>query len=47
MSKACLLFFNIYINDLLNQIRDTGCGARMAGFPVGAIDYADDIKWCS
>lgn len=41
------IFFNIIIDELLNEVERTGYGARLAGTPVGCIAYADDITLIS
>ena len=39
--SPCL--FNIYIDDLLNQLSHSGNGAKIANMYVGCMAYADDI----
>ena len=42
---ACLL--TIYIDDLLNQLSDSGDGAKIVNMYVGCMAYADDIMLVS
>ena len=39
---SCHLF-NLYIDPLLVQLSNSGCGCHIAGVYVGALSYADDI----
>ena len=35
--------FNLYIDPLLVQLSNSGCGCHIAGVYAGALSYADDI----
>ena len=37
------IFFSIYIDLLLLQLRNSGYGCHLNGVYVGALSYADDI----
>ena len=39
--SPCL--FNVYVDDLLNQLCTSGCGAKVANVYAGCLTYADDI----
>ena len=39
--SPCL--FNVYVDDLLNQLCTSGCGAKVANIYAGCLTYADDI----
>ena len=41
------IFFNVFIDDLVNQLRTMGRGARVGNSFVGCIVYADDISLLS
>lgn len=41
------VLFNVFINDLLADLRECGFGARLAGLRVECIPYADDITLIS
>ena len=41
------ILFNVYIDDLLQQLEKSGDGARLGGIYVGALAYADDITLLS
>ena len=42
-ARECI-FFNVFIDDLVNQLRTMGRGARVGNSFVGCIVYADDIS---
>ena len=46
-SVLSLCLFNIYIDDLLNQLCESGDGARVANLYVGCLAYADDLALLS
>ena len=37
------IFFSIYIDPLLLQLRNSGYGCHLNGVYMGALSYADDI----
>ena len=38
------VLFNVMMDGLLRQVQKTGYGAKMAGFYVGCLAYADDMS---
>ena len=39
------IFFSIYIDPLLLQLRNSGYGCHLNGVYMGALSYADDITF--